>query len=141
MRSVIAAVGFLAAILGLTSASAQRTTERLPSLVTPSLYGRDVFEFYCAPCHGTDGRGRGPVAVALKDTPSDLTKLSARNGGTFPKKRVEAFVTSGRTDAPAHGTSDMPIWGPTFRSLESSDALVRTRIANVVEYIESIQAK
>ena len=34
---------------------------------------------------------------------------------------------------------DMPIWGPTFRSLEPSDTLVATRIANIVAYLESIQ--
>jgi hypothetical protein len=35
----------------------------------------------------------------------------------------------------------MPVWGPTFRSLEPSDRLVKERIANVVQYVESLQVK
>jgi len=43
--------------------------------------------------------------------------------------------------SPAHGSADMPVWGPVFRGLDPSDALVKVRIANVVTYIESIQVK
>jgi hypothetical protein len=35
----------------------------------------------------------------------------------------------------------MPVWGPTFRSLDPSDTRVKVRIANLVAYIASIQAK
>ena len=37
--------------------------------------GRDLFESYCATCHGRDGKGAGPVAGALKTPPADLTAL------------------------------------------------------------------
>ena len=40
----------------------------------------------------------------------------------------------------AHGTSDMPVWGPLFRAFES-DIRVRERVANIVTYIESLQQK
>jgi hypothetical protein len=121
---------------------ARQTIRENPPLVIDSLYGPDVFKFYCAPCHGHDGKGGGPVAVALKSRPPDLTEIARRNGGIFPKSRVEAFVTIGGVNrSPAHGTADMPVWGPTFRSLDPSDARVKVRIANLVAYIESIQAK
>jgi hypothetical protein len=48
-------------------------------------------------------------------------------------------VTHGAPDIVAHGTSGMPIWGPTFRSLEASDKRVSIRLANIVTYLESIQ--
>ena len=41
----------------------------------------------------------------------------------------------------AHGSRDMPVWGPIFRSLDSSDARNRVRIANIVDYVASIQTK
>jgi mono/diheme cytochrome c family protein len=121
-------------------AGGQQTTDtRIPSLLRPSLTGSDNFNAYCAPCHGRTGTGDGPVAPALKTRPADLTKLAVRNDGVFPSRSVRGFVTHGNPAIAAHGSSDMPIWGPTFRSLEPSDTLVATRIANIVAYLESIQ--
>jgi len=137
------AAGRLALLFALATAfevCAQTTGPVNPPLVIRSLVGRDLFDFYCASCHGKDGKGNGPVASALKVPPPDLTLLARRNGGTFPAERVKAFVTNdGDGVASAHGTSDMPVWGPVFRALESSDARVRVRIANIVAHIQSIQ--
>jgi mono/diheme cytochrome c family protein len=120
----------------------QTTGPRNPPLVIRSLAGQDLFAFYCATCHGRKGTGDGPVAAALKSPPPDLTRLARHNGGTFPRQRVKAFVTGdGDVETPAHGSSDMPVWGPVFRGLDPSDTLVKVRIANVVTYIESIQVK
>jgi mono/diheme cytochrome c family protein len=122
------------------TAGGQRTTDtKIPSLLRPSLAGSDNFNAYCAPCHGRAGTGDGPVAPALTKRPADLTKLALRNDGVFPSRQVREFVTHGNPAIAAHGSSDMPIWGPTFRSLEPSDTLVATRIANIVAYLESIQ--
>lgn len=121
--------------------AAQRQTEpRQRALTIESLAGRDTFEFYCAPCHGPDGRGQGPVAAALSTTPPDLTMLSYRRGGTFPSKEIREFLTGTGRPIVAHGPGTMPIWGPTFQALDPSDRRVRIRIANVVTYVESIQS-
>jgi mono/diheme cytochrome c family protein len=109
-----------------------------PQLVIESLAGRDSFERYCAPCHGIDGRGNGSVAPALKIAPPDLSRLSQRNGGAFPAELVRSYVTGYARPLPAHGTPEMPIWGPIFRYFES-DVRVRERIANLATYIESLQ--
>ena len=122
-------------------ASGQRTRPQNPALIIRSMAGRDLFEFYCASCHGRDGRGAGPAASALKTPPPDLTTLAHRNGGTFPKQRVQEFVTfDGATVTLAHGSKDMPVWGPIFRGLDPSDISNRIRIVNIVEYIASLQA-
>ena len=127
---------------GLDAFAQSPPTPQNPPLVIRSLAGRDLFEFYCATCHGRDGRGQGPVAIALKAPPPDLTRLTAHNGGTFPRERVQMFVThDGSTLSPAHGTAEMPVWGPVFRGLDPSDTLAAIRIANVVQYIESIQER
>jgi len=143
MRTYLtSAVALFVAGTAVLVAVPQTTGPRNPPLVIRSLAGHDLFAFYCATCHGRKGTGDGPVAAALKSPPSDLTLLARRNGGTFPRQRVEAFVTNDRDIlAPAHGSADMPVWGPIFRGLDRSDALVKVRIANVVTYIESIQVK
>jgi mono/diheme cytochrome c family protein len=122
---------------------AQTTGRQNPPLTIPSLAGRDLFEFYCATCHGRDGKGHGPVAPALAAPPSDLTTLARRHGGVFPRARVEGFMRHDG-DAPpqaAHGSQEMPIWGPIFRGLDASDTRVRVRIGNVIAYLESIQER
>ena len=131
----------LVAAAAVGAAGQHSTADKPRSLLTPSLAGRDNFNSYCSPCHGRDGAGTGPVAPALKTKPADLTRLAQRAGGTFPAARVVAFVTNGGTNIAAHGSSDMPVWGPTFMALEPSDKLVKIRIENVVRYIESLQDK
>ena len=143
LRCAVVAALLLTAASGLPRlGAAGQATHQNPPLVIESLYGPDLFGFYCAPCHGRDGKGSGPVAVALNTRPPDLTQIARHNGGTFPTRRVEDYVTNGNVKPiPAHGTADMPVWGPTFRSLDPSDSRVKVRISNLVGYIESIQAK
>lgn len=118
-----------------------QTTGRTPRpLVIASMYGRDLFEFYCAPCHGRDGKGSGPVAPALKTVPADLTGLAARNGGAFPRARITALLAGDReADTTAHGPKEMPVWGPIFRALDPGDTTNKVRIANIVDYLDSLQ--
>jgi mono/diheme cytochrome c family protein len=131
----------LVILAGAPAAAQRSTTQQVPPLIAPSLYGRDIYQFYCSACHGRGGRGDGPVGAALKTPPADLTMITHRRGGTFPTKEIEAFITIGRPNVPAHGSTDMPIWGYTFRGLETDDALVKVRLENVVKYLESIQVK
>jgi len=71
----------------------------------------------------------------------DLTTLAQRNGGKFPADHVASVLRLG-TPVPAHGTSDMPIWGPLFGSLNKAPgAEVQGRIANLTQYLKSLQAK
>ena len=132
----------LVASLAAAAAVAQTTGPHNPPLVISSLAGRDLYDFYCASCHGRNGKGDGPVASALKTSPGDLTRLALRNGGVFPTARVTAFVMNDSDIRMAsHGSYEMPVWGPVFRALDSSDTMARVRIANVVSYIESIQER
>jgi mono/diheme cytochrome c family protein len=135
-------IGALAgAVLLHAGASAQTTGPTNPPLVISSMYGRDLFEFYCASCHGRDGTGGGPAVRALRVTPPNLTRIAARNRGMFPRTRVEAFVTGDLEVPAAHGSKEMPVWGPIFRGLDPNDRANRVRITNIVDYIASIQAK
>jgi mono/diheme cytochrome c family protein len=129
-------VGLL--LVAAVSPNAQAPVEGTPPLLTPSLAGKDSFDLYCAPCHGVGARGDGPVAAALKARPSNLTELARRNSGGYPRERVRDFVTgAGRTLA-AHGTTEMPIWGPLFRAFES-DVRARVRVEALVDYLGTLQ--
>ena len=141
MRHVVLVGALVAGIGAALRTSAQTPAPATPPLVVRSIAGQDLFAFYCATCHGRDARGNGPVAAVLKIPPPDLTTLARRRDGTFPRQQVEMFVTSGGPALPAHGSSDMPVWGPVFRGLDSSDTLATVRIANIVDYLSSIQAK
>jgi mono/diheme cytochrome c family protein len=110
-------------------------------LAIKSMPGRDLYQFYCATCHGCDAKGTGPVAAALKTPPGDLTRLAADNGGTFPRERIVSLVSGRGRSVPAHGSSDMPVWGPIFRSLDVRAGYDEIRVANIVSYLESIQLK
>ena len=133
----------LVAMVGAGSSWAGQTIPKEnPPFSIPSLYGADLFQFHCATCHGRDGKGDGPTARALKSPPPDLTRIASRNGGKFPALRVEWFVTNGGDGlAPSHGSKEMPVWGPIFRSVLPSDTGAISRIKNLVSYVESIQSK
>ena len=102
---------------------------------------KKTYVHYCASCHGADVRGNGPAAVVLKTTPPDLTTLAKRHGGKFPHDYVFDVLRLG-TRFTSHGSSDMPIWGPIFGSMEGYDEVaVRKRIKELSDYLASLQKK
>ncbi len=114
------------------SASSQDRGQRQPPILPVD--GASVFRNYCAACHGLDGRGHGPVSKALKKKVPDLTKLSRRNGGAFPAIHVRTTIMSGADDlSPAHGSKQMPIWGPIFHDIEFDQDLGNVRLENVTK--------
>jgi mono/diheme cytochrome c family protein len=135
----IACLCTVGTILGAPQAKKVQQVSATPSR---SIEGADLFVEYCAVCHGKDARGGGPAAEALKKAPADLTQISRRNGGQFPKIKVQQFV-KGENVVTAHGSRDMPTWGTVFRSFEpmQSGALGELRVVNLVNYLEQIQAK
>lgn len=116
------------------------TLKREVAKKTPLDSGSVMFHEYCAPCHGSRGMGDGPAAAALKKPPANLSTLAQRNNGTFPQQRVEQVLRHG-VDYPSHGSSEMPIWGPTFRALSADEQAVTLRIANISDYLRTLQVK
>ena len=100
-----------------------------------------MFKQYCAACHGADGKGRGPATPTLNVRVPDLTTLTKRHDGKFPFEYIESVLRFGPGFS-AHGSSEMPVWGPIFQYLENyNEAAVRQRIRNLCDYIESIQQR
>lgn len=144
VSALVAAIGFGAAGVVQAQPAGGGHSMVAPGRVTT---GQLEYRRSCAPCHGTDAKGDGPVGAALTKKPADLTMLAKENNGVFPKDRVAAFIDGSETVA-AHGTRAMPIWGIAFRrATPSSTHAQRTqqevnqRISLLVDYIESIQAK
>ena len=81
---VVSLFGFAAA------ASHAQTTEvkKEPIQMTSAASGVEMFNSYCAACHGKDAKGDGPAASALKVPPADLTQLAKKNNGKFPADHV-----------------------------------------------------
>jgi mono/diheme cytochrome c family protein len=118
-----------------------KTIKHVPMKSVSPASGKQMFESYCASCHGADGKGGGPAASALKVPPADLTTLAQKNGGNFPSMKVSSTL-QGDADLPAHGSKEMPVWGPLFRSVSGGhESEVQQRIANLTKYIEGLQAK
>jgi mono/diheme cytochrome c family protein len=103
-----------------------------------SLEGRALYHQYCAVCHGNDGKGGGPMAKALKSAPPDLTHIAIRNSGTFPFQRVQRII-SGESEVNAHGTREMPLWGPILSQIAWDQDLGRVRIYNLTQFLEKLQ--
>jgi mono/diheme cytochrome c family protein len=124
-----------------TQAAPEKTIKHVPIKSTSPVSGKEMYTAYCAVCHGTDGKGGGPAASALKAPPTDLSLLSKNNGGKYPALKVEASIRSESTTA-AHGSKDMPVWGALFWNMSGGhEGAVQQRVTNLTHYIETLQAK
>jgi mono/diheme cytochrome c family protein len=122
-----------------TAAAPQSDRPQVPPAYIPS--GKQMFQEYCASCHGPDGKGLGPVAPLFRKPPTNLTTLAKNNAGVFPREHVAKVIRFG-PGVIAHGSSDMPVWGPIFKIAENYDeAAVTIRIKKLCDFIESIQNK
>lgn len=120
-------------------ANAQPAIKKVPIARTNAASGVEMFKTYCAACHGEDGSGNGPAAPALKKAPANLTELTSKNAGQFPARRVAAFITGDLAEPSAHGSREMPVWGSVFSSVSPGAHVTLLRIANLTDYIRSIQ--
>lgn len=124
-----------------TPAQSAPQLKHVPITNAPSNSGKEMFKSYCAVCHGVDGKGNGPAATAMKTPPTDLTALAKNAGGQYPGSHVAAVIR-GQAITPSHGSQDMPVWGPLFSSIsQGHESQVQQRITNLVNYLETLQAK
>ena len=136
---VLALCGVGALALGLAGTGGLALAQTFRPL---DLSGVELFERYCAACHGSEARGDGPVAGSLNKRVPDLTRLRQDAGGEFPAQKVRDAV-DGRAMVLAHGTRLMPVWGYEFWVEEGADIIAEDAakeiIARLVAYLESVQ--
>lgn len=107
-----------------------------------ALSGKQLYERFCASCHGVQGRGDGPVAGSLKVEVPDLTRIAQRQGAALPRERI-ARIIDGRHVIKAHGSRTMPVWGEDLSRayLGDPDAQRSTEIiiSRLAEYVWLLQ--
>lgn len=108
--------------------------------------GRQQFEDKCVVCHGASGVGDGVLADGLRQRPADLTRISMRNGGTFPTsetfskiwgREVEIISTHKMSEMPAFYNA--PVFGHDKDFEESAGRLSPQQIRNIIAYLVTIQ--
>lgn len=130
----VAAIGCVAMVVGVAAA--------FEAVSLDDYSGEELFERFCASCHGSGARGDGPVASALNVAVPDLTAITERYGD-FPDTVVRDVIDGRGIDMRAHGTRTMPVWGYEFWVDEGGDVVaqksVREAITKLVEYLRSVQ--
>ncbi len=141
MKSLLFSGLAAAALAGACFAGQPNQKVVIPVGKTAPVDGKAMYVNYCAPCHGVDGRGNGPVAAALKQQPTDLTALSRNNSGKFPATHITSVLQYGAT-IPSHGTPEMPVWGSILGTMDQEQAQEKTiRINNLTAYLRTIQTR
>lgn len=148
MRKLLIVSAFIAGLIlpdgpGLATQTAA-TSAMDKSLVTE--LGAADFQTYCAACHGVAAKGDGTVAEFLTIPAPDLTQLSKKNAGIFPRERLTEVI-DGRAEVKVHGARDMPVWGDWFDTEAASEGMgqeereeiVSARIAALLAWLETIQ--
>lgn len=108
------------------------------------IVGKKEFVTYCGSCHGSSGKGDGPIVNFLERKPPNLTLLSKNNGGAFPFERIWG-VFDGSYIFAEHGTSEMPIWGYRFvqEAKQQKESNITTKAKakalDIVLYLQVIQ--
>jgi mono/diheme cytochrome c family protein len=104
--------------------------------------GKQLYERYCASCHGVSARGDGPVASSLAIEVPDLTLFARRHSDFFDRNLVERII-DGRHVIGAHGSRTMPVWGEDLSEAEmgNPDAERGTRIVigRLADYLWQLQ--
>jgi len=117
------------------------------SCARPEVTGRAIYRDFCVSCHGESGKGDGPAVAGLDAPPPDLTTLSARNNGMFPRNYVISTI-DGYTRRASGGELVMPEFGTFLQAgqlvlLDTGDG-IRTptpeRLVALAAYIETLQA-
>jgi len=118
-----------------------KTLKRVPISQSQPDSGKQMYQDYCAACHGMDGTGSGSAVEFLKAPPPDLATMAKRYNEKSVALKVKSVLVFG-SGSKAHGTLEMPLWGQLFNSLTGPERqVVQLRIGNLSEYVESIQKK
>lgn len=138
------ALSILLIAVPLAGTPQQTKIEKTAIKYTNPSSGKQMYAAYCAACHGLTGKGDGPAAPALKTPATNLTELSKNNGGKYPAAHVGSVLQFGVPVA-AHGSKDMPVWGPLFESLTPGTPTRRAeaslRIKNLTDFLETLQTR
>lgn len=92
----------------------------------PAFEGRRLYVSYCQLCHGTDGKGDGPLAKVMKISPADLSTTVRSRSDTILTKIITGEGRQTITGRDRHNilSDAMPEWNDVF-----SESQVKALIA------------
>jgi len=94
--------------------------------------GRSLFALHCATCHGADGQGMGPAAVALDPKPRDLTE------GTFYIDTNDNNVTGETIDLARVILVGPGVFGGSEAMQGWNETLSVDEVRHLVAFVESL---
>jgi mono/diheme cytochrome c family protein len=117
MKNIIHA----AALLSLFAGFAPEALAEPP----PAYEGRRLYVSYCQLCHGTGGKGDGPLAQKMQIRPADLTTTVRSRSDTILKKIITGEGRQTITGRDRHNllSDAMPEWKDIFSDFQI-DALI-----------------
>ena len=82
----------------------------------PAYEGRRLYVSYCQLCHGTDGKGDGPLSKAMEISPADLTTTVRSRSDTILMKIITGEGRQTITGRDRHNllSDAMPEWKAIF---------------------------
>lgn len=104
--------------------------------------GERLYRIHCASCHGTDGRGEGPMREVLTRLPTDLTRLDAA-GNLWVESARDVLTGASARWCGVHGRREMPVWGVSFVDrgrVAGQREEVEAEIDSLLEFLREIQA-
>ena len=81
------------------------------------------------------------MAKSLKVSPPDLTRIAARNGGSFPLARVRRVISGEEEPGSGHENPGDASLGAYFSQIDRDQHLGHMRIDNLARYLAGLQAK
>jgi cbb3-type cytochrome c oxidase subunit III len=108
MKTIIHAV----VLLTLLAVNAPEVSANPP----PAYEGRRLYVSYCQLCHGTDGKGAGPLARTMQISPADLTTTVRSRSDTILMKIITGEGRQTITGRDRHNllSEAMPEWKEVF---------------------------
>ena len=128
MKNILYVMGLLTLIVV--------STPEVSANPPPAYEGRRLYVSYCQLCHGTDGKGGGPLANAMQISPADLTTTVRSRSDTILMKIITGEGRQTITGRDRHNllSEAMPEWKDVFSESQVMALIAYLRFLGSAKY-------